>query len=159
MTSIKTWWRHRLFHRIIAQQVTCFNLSPGQNGLHFADDVFKCISLNKNFWIRNKISLKCVPYCLVDSLTALVQIMAYLKQWWYVLLTHICVTLPQWVKAVWGAVIYIELIIHNSLHTIHCRFITSDLYNQNLYLCSGDSSPMVAIAPIPCPCRFDNLFF
>ena len=30
----------------------CFNtLRPRQNGRHFADDTFKCIFLNENFWI------------------------------------------------------------------------------------------------------------
>ena len=32
-----------------------------QNGCHFAEDNFKCISLNENFWILNWISLKYVP--------------------------------------------------------------------------------------------------
>ena len=31
---------------------------PGQNGRHFADDVFKCIFLNKKFCILMQISLK-----------------------------------------------------------------------------------------------------
>ena len=36
-------------------------LSPKQNGRHFADDIFKDISLNENFLILTTISLKCVP--------------------------------------------------------------------------------------------------
>ena len=33
------------------------HLPPGQNGHLFADDVFKCIFLNENIWISNRISL------------------------------------------------------------------------------------------------------
>ena len=43
---------------------------------HFKDDIFKCISLNENFGISNNISLKCVPYALIDKMSSLVQIMA-----------------------------------------------------------------------------------
>ena len=42
-----------------------------------ADDIFKYISLNENFWILNKISLKYVPNGLIDFTAALVQIMAW----------------------------------------------------------------------------------
>ena len=42
-----------------------------------ADDLFKCISLNKNFWILNKIPLNYATYGLIGSIgSALVQIMA-----------------------------------------------------------------------------------
>ena len=33
-------------------------LGPRYNGLHFADDSFKCIFLNENAWILLTISLK-----------------------------------------------------------------------------------------------------
>ena len=33
-----------------------------QNGRHFADGILKSISLNENFWILNKISLKYVAW-------------------------------------------------------------------------------------------------
>ena len=36
----------------------CRKSRSGQNGRHFADDIFKCISLSENFWIWNKISMK-----------------------------------------------------------------------------------------------------
>ena len=51
-------------------------LRPKQNGRHFADYIFKCIFLNDNFWILARISLKYVPYGLIDNSAALVQIMA-----------------------------------------------------------------------------------
>ena len=41
----------------------------------FTDDIFNCIFLNENFRISNKISLKYVPYGLIDNKPSLVQIM------------------------------------------------------------------------------------
>ena len=48
------------------------SLAPGQNGRHFADNIFKCIFLNENFCISNKISLKFVPKGPIDNNPALV---------------------------------------------------------------------------------------
>ena len=45
---------------------------PGQNGGHFADDVFKCIVRNEEFCIAIKISLKFVPKGPIDNNPALV---------------------------------------------------------------------------------------
>ena len=75
-----------------------------QNIWHFIEDSLKCIFLNKNVWISIKISLKYVPLGLIVNIAALVQIMAtshYLNQYWYVVLTHICITRPQWVIWHW----------------------------------------------------------
>ena len=81
-------------------------LRPRQNGHHFPDDIFKCIFLNGNVWIPIEISLKLVPKGPINNIPALVQIMAWrrpgdkpLSEPTTVrLLTHICVTRPQWVK-------------------------------------------------------------
>ena len=43
---------------------------------HFAD-IFKMHFLNENFGILNEISLKCVPWGLIDNMAALFQIMAW----------------------------------------------------------------------------------
>ena len=51
--------------------------SPGQNGRHFADDLFKCIFLNEKFCISIRISLKIVPKCSIDNKSALVQVMVW----------------------------------------------------------------------------------
>ena len=83
------------------------SLKPRQSGRHFADDIFKCIFLNENVWILIKISLKFVPKGLINNIPALVQILAWrrpgdkpLSEPMMVgLLTHICVTRPQWVKS------------------------------------------------------------
>ena len=42
-------------------------LGPRQNGRHFTDDIFKCISLNEDTWIPFKISLKFVPNGPIDN--------------------------------------------------------------------------------------------
>ena len=83
-------------------------LRPRQNGRHFSDNIFNCIFLNENVWISNDISLKFVPKCQINNITVLVQIMAWrrpgkklLSETMMVsLLTHLCVTRPQWVNEV-----------------------------------------------------------
>ena len=52
-------------------------LRPGQNGRHFADDIFKYKFLNENAWISMKISLKFVPKGPINKIPAFVQIMAW----------------------------------------------------------------------------------
>ena len=83
-------------------------LSPRQNGRHFPNDIFKWISLNENGWISINISLKFVPRGPINNIPTLVQVMAWhrpgdkpLSEPMMVrLLTHICVTRPQWVKII-----------------------------------------------------------
>ena len=84
-------------------------LRPRQTGRHFADDIFKCIFLNENVWIPIKISLKFIPKGPINNNPALVQIMVWRRPgakplsepMMGSLLTHICVTRPQWVNSVW----------------------------------------------------------
>ena len=52
-------------------------LRPRQNGRHFADDIFKRIFINQNIWFSIKISLKFVPWGLINNIPALIQIMAW----------------------------------------------------------------------------------
>ena len=52
---------------------------PGQNGRHFADDIFKCMFVNEKFCILNRLSLKFVPKGLINNIPALVQIMAWCR--------------------------------------------------------------------------------
>ena len=81
-------------------------LRPRQNGHRFADDTFKRIFFNENVRISIKISLKFVPKGPIDNNPALVQIMAWRRSgdkplsepMMVSLLTHICVTRPQWVN-------------------------------------------------------------
>ena len=54
-------------------------LPPGQNGHHFADDVFRSIFVNEKFCILVKISLKFVPKGPIDNNPAQVQIMVWCR--------------------------------------------------------------------------------
>ena len=75
-----------------------------QNGHNFPGDVFKCIFLNENVWISLRISLKFVPKVPINNIPTLVQITAWRRSGnkpfsepiMVNLLTHICVTQPQW---------------------------------------------------------------
>ena len=81
-------------------------LRTRQNGRHFPDDILKWIFFNENVWISIEISLKFAPKGQINNIPALVQIMAWrrpgdkpLSETMMVsLLTHICVTRPQWVN-------------------------------------------------------------
>ena len=81
-------------------------LRQTQNGCHFPYNIFKCILLNENCCILIKISLKYVPegpintiQCWFRSWLGTSQATShYLNQWWLSLMTHICVTRPQWVN-------------------------------------------------------------
>ena len=81
-------------------------LRPRQNGRPFTDDIFICIFLNENIQISIRISLKFVPKSPIYNIPALVQIMAWRRPgdkplsepMMIKLLTHICITWPQWVK-------------------------------------------------------------
>ena len=80
-------------------------LRPRQDGRHFTDDIFACILFNENCCILIKFSLKYVRKVPIDNNPALIQIMAWRRSgdtllsepMMVSLLTHICVTRPQWV--------------------------------------------------------------
>ena len=82
------------------------SLGPRRDRRHFADDIFKCVFLNENQWSSLRISLKFVPKVRMNTFPALVQIMAWRRlgdkplsePMMVSLLTHICVTRPQWVN-------------------------------------------------------------
>ena len=81
-------------------------LRPRLNGRHLPHDILKWILLNENVWLLIKISLKFAPKVPVNNIPQLLQIMAWrcsgdkpLSEPIMVsLLTHICLTRPQWVK-------------------------------------------------------------
>ena len=82
------------------------SLRPRQNGRHFPDDTFKRIFLYENVRIAIKISLKFVLNGPINNCPSLVQMMAWCRPgdkplsepMMVRLLTHICVTRPQWVN-------------------------------------------------------------
>ena len=97
------WWIRADVNKVQCKALN--TLRPRQNGRHFPDDIFKCIFLNENAWIFIKISLKFVPKGPINNISALVLIMAWRRSgdkplsepMMDSLLTHICVTRPQWV--------------------------------------------------------------
>ena len=90
---------------------------PRQNDRHFADDIFKYIFLKENIQISNKFFFICIrwpnwQYGSTDSDNGLAPYRHYLKQCWYVLQTHICVTRPQSTC--------------NTSHEVYTLFVISD---------------------------------
>ena len=51
--------------------MTCHSSPPGQNGHHFADDVFKCNFLDRKAWIFIHISLKFLPKGSINNKSAI----------------------------------------------------------------------------------------
>ena len=108
------------------------SLKPRQNGRHFADNTFKRIFLNENVRISIKISLKFVPKVPINNIPALVQVMAWcrpgdkpLTEPMVVrLLTHICVTRPQWVNGALSICVIcnrcISLAEHIQIQILYC---------------------------------------
>ena len=112
LRSWQEWFRispqHDVFSYCAAVISWCINsMRPRPNRSHFADDGFKCIFENENEWISPRISLKFVPKVRINNIPALVHIMAWRRPgdkplsepMMVSLLTHICVTRPQWVKS------------------------------------------------------------
>ena len=99
-----SWLSHTTSYLLFDEMLN--TLRPRQNGRHFADNTFKRIFLNENVRISIEISLKFVPKGPINNIPALVQIMAWhqsgdkpLSEPMMVsLLTHVCVTRPQWVN-------------------------------------------------------------
>ena len=73
-------------------------LRSRQNNRHFADAIFKFISLNVNFWILTTISLKYVPWGLIDNFKILVQIMAWRRAGGALIFSLICTWTNGWVN-------------------------------------------------------------
>ena len=105
--SERCWtWTRGLWNFGYPPETHLNTLRPRQNGRLFADDTFKRIVLNENVRITIKISLKFVPKGPINNNPTLVQIMAWRRPGdkplsepvMVNLLTHICVTRPQWVK-------------------------------------------------------------
>ena len=84
------------------------------------DTIFQWIFLNENVWISIKISLKFVPMVPINNIPALVQIMAWRRSGdkplsepkMDSLLTHICVTGPQWVKVLVPSQLWMATLCH-----------------------------------------------
>ena len=86
----------------------CINtLGPRQDGCHFPDDIFRCISLNENIWFTINISLSFVLKGPIYNIPELLQIMAWHRSgdkplsepMMISLPSHTCITRPQWVNS------------------------------------------------------------
>ena len=108
---------HCLIITASASKHSLSTLTPRQNCRRFADDTLKRIFLKLNVRISITISLKFVP---INNIPALVQVMAWRRPgdkllsepMMVSLLTHICVTRPQWVKYLnsldlWGKTVHL----------------------------------------------------
>ena len=99
------WMLQHWLHQVVSS-------TPNSMLTHWGWDkmaaIFQCIFFSENVWILLKISLSFVPNGPIKNIPALVQIMAWCrpgdkplsKPMVVGLLTHICVTRPQWVKAI-----------------------------------------------------------
>ena len=102
----KGFHKHRWSH---STYVWVNTLRPRQNGRHFPDNILKWIFFCENVWIKVEISLKFVPKGHINNIPALVQIIAWRRPgnkplsepMMVSLLTHICVTQPEWVNSLW----------------------------------------------------------
>ena len=87
-------------------------LRPRQDGRLFPDDIFKSIFFNENVQILIKISPTFVPKAPINNIPLLVQVMAwhqpgdkpFSEPMMVSLLTHICVTRPQWVNLIFQSI-------------------------------------------------------
>ena len=70
---------------------------PGQNGCHFADDIFRCICVNEKFHILIEMSLKFVPMGPIGNNPSRLFGAKPLSEWMLTRsLTHICGTRGRW---------------------------------------------------------------
>ena len=97
-------WPRSMSPNGVTRPQRVITMKPRQNGCHFADDSFKYIFLNENVWISIEISLNVIPKGPINTIPALVQIMAWnwpgdkpLSEPTMVRLrTHICIDQPEW---------------------------------------------------------------
>ena len=120
---------YRLKFRCVWSFIDSLRTWPSRR--HFADNIFKSIFENANELILPRISLKFVPKVRINNIPALVQIMnrrrlgdkPLSEPMMVSLLTHICVTRPQWVKRLdkrnlmrnWGILKVVIVYINNEM--------------------------------------------
>ena len=119
-------------------------LRPRQNGRHFAEDTFNRVFVNENVRISIEFSLMFVPKGPINNIQALVQIMAWRRPGakplsepvMVSLLTHICVTRPQWFKrfSVWEKLNYSRQNVSRHTKQLHLIWM-SDIICVRQRLC------------------------
>ena len=136
------------------------SLTPRQNGRLFADDTFKCIFFNENVWILIKISLKFVPKGPINDIPALVQIMAWRRSgnkplsepMLFSLPTHICVTRPQWIKAL----ISFDVVGYCTVYDLQCYL--NNVYKTKFKIDELNNTSSVSVAFYSRPRALSLLF-
>ena len=117
--SLRNWDVTRIYPVIVHSSGSHWSLiyntlRARQHGRYFADDISKCISLNENVQISNKISLKFVLKGPINNVAALVHILACYQPgdkptsetMMLILVTHLCVTLHQLFNISFGSVLW-----------------------------------------------------
>ena len=132
-------------------------LRPRQHGCHFVDDTFKRIFLNENVGISIKISLNFVHKGPINNIRALVQIMAWRRPgdkplsepMVGSLLTHICITRPQWVNCLLACVLHWKImpLILNYFYNFFSKMLTINdsqlLKMKSMPQCKTAISPLL----------------
>ena len=116
-------------------------MRPRQDGRRFPDDMFKWIFLNENVYILIQISLKFVLNGPINNIPALVQIMAWrrpgdnplFEPMMVSLLTHLCVTRPQWVNVLQGWIYLIYCLCHYINDMFICNVCGFQWYLATLF--------------------------
>ena len=154
-----------LRHNICMEYIWLSTLRQRQNRRHFADDIFKCIFFFENVWISLKISLRFVPNGPINNISALVQIMAWRRPGDKPLsepmvdglLTHICVTRPQWVNPwVPNPISTLNMLncfkdYKRCIHILyHILFLLGFFFLKEDQIHSGTLHVAYPILPIPC---------
>ena len=118
LVQVMTWFRQAISHYLNQywpSSLSPYGLTRGrgvntlrrrQNGRHFPDGIFKCMFLIKMYEFRLRFHWSLFLIIPIISIPTLVQIMAWCRSGdkplsepvMVSLLTHICVTRPQWVK-------------------------------------------------------------
>ena len=57
------WW----YELTMSLRIPFNTLRSEQNSRHLADDIFKCVFVNENFWISNQMSLIYVPHGIIHN--------------------------------------------------------------------------------------------
>ena len=104
---LSSFWRYiKLANLTLVHVCACLTHWGRDKWTPFRRRHFQCIFLNENVWIPIKISLRFVPKVPINTIPVLVQILAWRRSgdkplsepMMVSLLTHICVTRPQWVN-------------------------------------------------------------
>ena len=130
-------WNNNQFQSIHVSLICIDPLRPRQNGRRSRH--FKAHFLEWKSRISIKISLKFAPKGPINNILALVQIMAWrwpgykpLSEPMMVsLLTHICITLPQWVKYNTPVEVYGLCV------TLHWTFLTQTFFSFRIHIHSS----------------------